>query len=366
MTEGLQEAVFGKINQQQEKAIKTIERSGSHLLELINDILDVAKIESGQLELDCSPTAITPLCLSSLAFVKQMAFKKQIQLKTEIPTNLPLVMLDERRIRQLLINLLNNAVKFTPESGCIILSVNYVKSSADQSVLSDSSPQNYIHFGVKDTGIGIAPENLDKLFQPFIQIDSALNRQYQGSGLGLTLVKRIVDLHGGHVSVTSKVGQGSCFTVKLPVNPAQDDDLDSPVSSQFFTETFLSSETIAPLILLVEDNEANISTLSNYLRAKGYRILLARNGEEAVTLTEFEEPDLILMDIQMPEMDGLEAITIIRQKLQLTKIPIIALTALAMAGDRERCLAAGATDYLSKPIKLKRLVAAIQQQLALD
>ena len=366
MTEGLQESIFGKLNQQQEKAIMTIERSGSHLLELINDILDVAKIESGQLELDCSPTAITPLCLSSLAFVKQMAFKKRIQLNTEIPTNLPLVMLDERRIRQLLINLLNNAVKFTPESGCITLSVNYVKSSVDQSVLLDSSPQNYIHFRVNDTGIGIAPENLDKLFQPFIQIDSALNRQYQGSGLGLTLVKRIVDLHRGQVSVTSNVGQGSCFIVKLPVNQAQDDDLETPISSQFFTETFLSSETLAPLILLVEDNEANISTLSNYLRAKGYRILLARNGEEAVTLTEFEEPDLILMDIQMPGMDGLEAITIIRQKLQLTEIPIIALTALAMAGDQERCLAAGASDYLSKPIKLKRLVATIQQHLALD
>ena len=366
MTEGLQETVFGQLNPQQEKAIKTIERSGSHLLELINDILDVAKIESGQLELDFSPTAIAPLCLSSLAFVKQMAFKKQIQLKTEIPTNLPLVMLDERRIRQLLINLLNNAVKFTPESGCITLSVNYVQSSAAQSVFLDSSPQNYVDFRVQDTGIGITPKHLDKLFQPFIQIDSALNRQYQGSGLGLALVKRIVDLHGGHVSVTSKVGQGSCFIVKLPVNQAQDDDLDAPISSQFFTETFLSTETVAPLILLVEDNEANISTLSNYLTAKGYRILLARNGQEAVTLTEFEKPDLILMDIQMPGMDGLEAITIIRQELQLTEIPIIALTALAMAGDRERCLAAGATDYLSKPIKLKRLVSTIQQQLSLD
>ena len=363
MTEGLQEQVFGEINHEQTKALETIERSGSHLLELINDILDLAKIESGQIELDCTPTAIAPLCQSSLAFVKQQAMKKRIQLETKVPANLPELSLDERRIRQVLINLLNNAVKFTPEGGCISLEVTLQKQSKNPDT-ADSPSQNYLRIAISDTGIGIAPKNLNKLFQPFLQIDSALNRQYTGTGLGLSLVKRIIELHSGQVGVTSEVGVGSCFTIELPYGACGVSSPERETQLELSIESSQSLQEISPLILLAEDNEANISTISSYLRAKGYRLILANNGLEAIALAQSENPNLILMDIQMPEMDGLEAMQQIRRDPNLVDLPIIALTALAMTGDRDRCLAAGADDYISKPIKLRQLVTSIQQLLA--
>ncbi|MEA5480111.1 GAF domain-containing protein [Pseudanabaena galeata UHCC 0370] len=374
MTEGMQEQVFGKISNAQIKALQTIERSGSHLLELINDILDVAKIESGQIELEYSTISVESLCQSSLTFIRQQAVKKSIQLETKLSPNLPELIVDERRIRQVLINLLNNAVKFTSEGGCITLEASCQPLSVEMQKawgsgnLPESDFTRYIHIAIRDTGIGIAPENISKLFQPFIQIDSALNRQYQGTGLGLALVKRIVEMHGGKVMLSSVLGSGSCFTVILPCA-----ELASPsvaVAMEYQAED-LSCESVqtqqaAPVILLVEDNEANIITISSYLTAKGYLIVLANNGEEAIALAQSANPDLILMDIQMPVMDGLEATKQIRQIPSLDHVPIIAITALAMDNDVERCLAAGANDYLSKPIKLRQLTKIIQQFLTPD
>ena len=212
MTEGLQEGVFGAVDEEHLIALETIEQSGLHLLALIDDILNLAKIESGQIELEYSSVAVDRMCESSLVFVKQQAGKKRIRLHHKITPNLPDITVDERRIRQVLINLLNNAVKFTPEEGQIVLEV--------MALLPDET-RNYkiLRFAVTDTGIGIAPEDLKKLFQPFIQVDSALNRQHDGTGLGLALVKRIVELHGGQVSVTSEVGVGSCFVFELPIQP---------------------------------------------------------------------------------------------------------------------------------------------------
>ena len=237
MTEVLIEDVLGAINEEQRDALQTIQYSGYHLLELINDILNLAKIEAGQIELNCTPTAIDLVCQSSLSFIKQQASKKSIHIELNVPPNLAKMMLDERRIKQVLINLLNNAVKFTPEGGRITLEVTLEQDIWGQSNIfsnnnveskkvssppsSPSSPSGQtkpssIRIAVSDTGIGIAPENLSKLFQPFIQIDSALNRQYGGTGLGLSLVKGMVELHGGKVAVTSEVGVGSCFTINLP------------------------------------------------------------------------------------------------------------------------------------------------------
>ncbi len=359
MAEALQEQTFGKINEKQLKALRTVESGGEHLLALINDILDVAKIESGLLELDCAPTNIASLCQSSLAFIKQQALKKRIQLEIKLPEDLPDQILDERRIRQVLINLLNNAMKFTLEGGQITLEVNKLE---DQEVESTNS---WIRFSITDTGIGIAPENINKLFQPFIQIDSALNRKYDGTGLGLALVKQMVELHGGKVGLTSELGVGSCFTIDLPYLPSKP-KMSEGLSTNTTTESESLSSHVAtrsPLILMVEDNEANIITVSDYLEVKGYRLLLSKNGQEAIALTKAYHPDLILMDIQMPVMDGLEAIKQIRLDPDLVNIPIVAMTALAMTGDREKCLEAGANDYLSKPIKLKQLTTIIQQIL---
>ncbi len=393
MSESLLDKILGPISDRQEKAISTIERSGEHLLALINEILELSKIEAGKLELDISTVSVAQLCQDSLTFVRAQAFKKQIQLNLAISPDLGEIALDDRRIRQVLINLLTNAIKFTPTNGRVVLEAHREPINinlADRvpvtrpfpaagSNCDDGVPGYYLYISVMDTGIGIAPADQAKLFQPFVQIDSSLNRQYEGTGLGLALVKRIVDLHGGDVHLWSEPGRGSCFTVCLPYmceivnNPGSM----SPPLQQFqplqlqqpnghSLEGVSSNPVAAPLILLAEDNEANVLTLSNYLTIKGYRVLVAANGAEAIALTKAHHPTLILMDVQMPEVDGLEAIRLIRQDPQFTQTPIIALTALAMAGDRERCLAAGANDYMAKPVKLKQLVTIIQQTLAAE
>jgi len=356
MSEALQEEVYGELNRQQKSALQTVERSGTHLLSLINDILDLSKIEAGQVELHCTPTDVRQICHASWSFVKQLALKKRLSLDMQVSTRLPSLLVDERRIRQVLINLLNNAVKFTPEGGRITLSARRLGETTLEGV----------EFLVEDTGVGIAPENLDRIFHPFTQIDGALNRQYEGTGLGLTLIKQIVSLHGGEVSVSSELGTGSCFRFTLPancLNPACDPPPETDPSA-ILASTPIMEQGNSPLVLLAEDNEANIITVSGYLEAKGYRILLARNGQEAIDLAGSTQPDLILMDIQMPGIDGLTAIAQIRQLPMLARTPIIAVTALAMSGDRERCLAAGADDYIAKPMRLQQLASLIQDHLA--
>ncbi|MEA5451955.1 PAS domain S-box protein, partial [Leptolyngbya sp. CCNP1308] len=353
MTEGLQAQVFGAINERQLKALTTVETSASHLLALINDILDMAKIESGQITLHLAPTAIAPLCHASLTFVQQQADKKRIQLIDGIPPHLPDLVIDERRVRQILINLLANAVKFTPEGGCVSLTV------VPELCQDGDEIRSVMRFTVQDTGIGIAPDDQQRLFQPFIQIDSALNRQYEGTGLGLTLVKQFTELHGGQVGLISEVGVGSRFTIDLPYEPGVGQWTASAAAAGAPGAPAVAAQK--PLILLASDQEATISTVVNYLTAKGYRLLVARQGEAAMALAE--NPDLIVMDTQLPGIDGLETIRRIRDEPHLIDRPIIALSADSAEGDRDRCLAAGANQHLGKPLKLKQLAAAIQHLL---
>jgi len=355
MNEALQEEVFGIMNEKQLKALRTVEKSATHLLTLINDILDVAKIEAGEVKLEYSYVSLEQLCASSLAFIKQQALKKRIQLQPKIAPGLPAVFVDEVRMRQVLLNLLTNAVKFTLEGGTVTLTVAIVPGASSEN----------LRIEVQDTGIGIAAENLEKLFKPFVQIDGALNRQQAGTGLGLTLVKQLVELHGGRVSLASELGVGSCFTIDLPYQPKPSGDSPGEQPTDLKDSTLVTTDSTSPkpLILLAEDDAANIATISAYLEAKGYDLIFANDGQEAVDLAQAEHPRLILMDIQMPGMDGLEAIGRIRQLDSLQQIPIIALTALAMKGDQERCLAAGANLYLSKPVKLKQLDMAIRDLL---
>ncbi|WP_373540650.1 AAA family ATPase [Chamaesiphon sp.] len=210
MSEALQEEIFGTLTSRQLDSILTIEQSGAHLLSLIEDILDVSKISAGKLNLNISEVAVAELCRSSLILVRQQAIAKQIQIDTHLPAAIDRICVDERRMRQVLINLLNNAVKFTPNGGVVILSVRAVPLEIDRKA------GYWLCFSVSDTGIGIAAADRSKLFQPFIQLDSSLNRKYAGTGLGLVLVKQIVELHGGNVTIDSEVGVGSCFTVTIP------------------------------------------------------------------------------------------------------------------------------------------------------
>jgi PAS domain S-box-containing protein len=479
LSEALQEEVYGSLTVRQRRSLRTIEQSGQHLLELITDILDLSKIESGKMELQTAPTSLANLCESSLTFVRQQAHQKNLILTSKIAHSLGAIEVDERRIRQVLVNLLSNAVKFTPDGGEVSLEVELDLDA------------ELVKMSVTDTGIGIAPENMDQLFKPFVQLDSSLSRRYAGTGLGLALVQRLVELHDGSVTLESEEGQGSRFTVSLPwkaaqmtriprvepewdssslnqalivedsetaakqvarylaeigatttICPAGEGSIEAAISSmpdviildlllpnlsgweilsklkanpvtqpipviiisvmderlrgfelgaadylvkpisrqqlqlalsKIFAETPQSFERTAlvvtppsrqsALILLVEDNEANIATLIDFLQIQNYQVCLARNGREAIDVAKEKKPDLILMDIQMPEMDGIEATRRIQADPETETIPVVALTALAMPGDRERCLAAGAKDYLTKPVGLKNLQEIISKYI---
>jgi CheY-like chemotaxis protein len=336
-----------------------IQASGGHLLELINDILDLSKIEAGKFDFYPQPISLDEFCRSCLAFIKIQAFKKSITV-TYIPEPfVSRIFADPRRLKQILVNLLINAVKFTSESGRVTLRVN-----ADLE-------QDLIQFAVIDNGIGITTENLQRLFQPFVQVDSSFTRQHEGTGLGLTLVQKLTDLHGGSVQVESKFGEGSSFTINLPCKQNEIAELEKIQAEPRFlpSETAEkagpSFEITAPqsTILLAEDNMSNVLLISEYLESLGYNIVIAHDGLEAIEKAETCNPDMILMDIQMPAMNGLEAIARLRGDRRFSSTPIVALTALAMPGDRERCLLAGASEYMSKPVSLKKLKEIIENSL---
>lgn len=352
MSEVLRLNVYGILNTDQLEALKHIESGGHHLLALINDILDLSKIEADQMELRVGPIVVSELCQASLLFIKQTAQKKQLKVAFSTDNMVQTFEADERRIKQVLVNLLSNAVKFTPLGGQVGLEVK-----ANQA-------QELISFTVWDTGIGIAKQDMTKLFESFVQIDSRLSRQHEGTGLGLSLTYRLVELHAGGIHLESEVGKGSRFTVSLPLSSP----LIGKQERQMGERARRERSTCVPksdsaIILLAEDNETNIITVRDFLQSRGYQVLVSRNGHEAIQRAKENLPDLILMDIQMPELDGLEATQRIRAQKELRDIPIVALTALAMPGDRERILLAGANDYLAKPVGLLHLLQVIERQL---
>ena len=364
MSEVLQDGILGKLSDRQKKAITTIESGGQHLLALITDILDLAKIESGKLELHLENTGIERLCNDSFVFIKQIALKKNIQLICNIPDRLKqpqfaYIQVDELRMRQALINLLTNAVKFTPDGGTVSLGVNLTEIANEE-----GENKVYIDFLVVDTGIGIKPEDINKLFQNFVQIDSAFNRKYAGTGLGLSLVKKIVEMHGGSVGLESELNKGSKFMIRIPYQT--DSSTSHPINPQsaISEPSEHSDHRDTPYTILVaDDNAANVETIRSYLEGRSYQVSTASNGKIAVDMAIALKPDIILMDIQMPEMDGLTAIKLIRANPETANIPIFALTALAMTGDREKCLAAGANEYMTKPVRMRTLSNSIQELL---
>ncbi|MFP4440525.1 MAG: ATP-binding protein [Chloroflexaceae bacterium] len=359
MTEVLQSALYGTLTDKQYSVMATIESSGRHLLAMINDILDLSKIEAGKETLTIKPVAIVPLCRSSVEFVQQEAGRKRITFVQSIDPGVTTMPADERRLRQILLNLLNNAVKFTPEGGQVGLEVT-----------TDEQQQSIV-FTVWDTGIGIAPEHMQRIFQPFVQIDSGLSRQHGGTGLGLALVARLVELHGGDIAVTSNIECGSRFMVTLPRQPVhalpappEPPPVSAPPSAPQMPELINGdAPSDRPTLLLVEDHGEMATVLQEYLTSRGYHVSVARTGREALAQMQAVSPALILMDVHLPEMDGLEVIQRLRANPEWTNLPIIALTALAMPGDQERCLSAGANDYISKPVRLETLRQIIAEYL---
>lgn len=349
-SESLEMNVYGSLNEKQTKVIKLIGESGQHLLELINDILDLAKVETGNLELDLSYVSVADVCLASLQLTKGMSGKKQ-QIVQYTPLVEPILLYgDARRLKQVLVNLLSNAIKFTPEKGELGLEVH-------------ANPQDQqIQFVVWDKGIGIKPEYLSRLFKPFTQIDSRLSREYSGTGLGLSLVQKLVELHDGSVEVASVFGEGSRFTVTLPWQPLESDQTEQETSSS--KTNFAEDPPVPlkmPLVAIADDNDLMLQLITDFLEPRNFRVAAMNNGKVLLEKISYLRPDIVLMDIQMPGMDGLEVIRRVRAHSdpRIASIPIIAIT----AGDKERCFEAGANEFVSKPFNLINLIGVLQQLL---
>jgi signal transduction histidine kinase/ActR/RegA family two-component response regulator len=346
LSELLQEEIYGALNDKQREALGTIETSGRHLLSLINDILEIARMGSGEVQLRLSKIKVAEVCEDCIDLIRAQARKKEISVACDIATDAIELKTDARRFKQILVNLLGNAVKFTEKGGAIGLSAKV--------------QDHFLCLEVWDSGIGIKPEDCERIFLPFVQVDSGLSRKYDGTGLGLALVRQLTELLGGHVRVESTVGVGSRFHVRFALRASDSLGVREPAPGSV-AKVELSGA--GQLILLAEDNEANIATIGTYLRHKGYQVEVAHNGKIALDKVQQLSPDLVLMDVQMPEMDGLEATRRIRQELGLGQLPVIALTALAMAGDRERGIVAGVNEYVTKPVSLRELVGVIEAHL---
>jgi len=377
----LKRQIGGTLNERQLDHIQLIEKSGQHLLQLINDILDLSKIEAGKTELDLTIVDVHRLCSECLKMMQPRAEKKRLAMSLELDYRFNQAFLDERRVRQIIINLLSNAVKFTPEAGSIKLSGFLAYGSQiTQDYRPDCSPVNsstpYLCLEVKDSGIGIPEHRWHLLFRPFQQVDASLTRRHEGTGLGLALVKRLAELHGGTVSMSSTVNLGSVFRVWLPLTEMrqelslnrQSSVLSSPEPSNTSDPSTVHSNLI-PRILVVEDQPFNQLLVSELLELEGYRIELMSDGQtmlEAIhspLVTEKSLPNLILMDVQLPEVDGFKLMRQLKDHPLWKSVPIIALTAMAMSGDRERCLQAGASAYLSKPLDLDLMLSVVKSLL---
>ncbi len=339
LSESLVERIHGPLTEKQSRYLDLVVSSGRHLLDLINDILDLAKIESGRDDIVLTPYQLLEICENSLQIIQPMAARRRQTLECILPPPTLRVRAEPRRLQQILVNLLGNAVKFTPEGGLLGLRV----STARDEVLLE----------VWDRGIGIEADQIPNLFQPFVQLDARLARDYGGTGLGLALVKQLTALHGGRIEVISQPGEGSTFTLILPLLSDSVDPLPA-VSAEAVAPAGISAPPFSgprPLVLIADDIPASAIALRDYLEAKGCCVETAANGREALDKTVALRPSVVLMDIQMPLLDGLAAIRLIRAHSDpaVSRTFIIALTALAMPFDREACLKAGVQDYVTKP-----------------
>lgn len=334
------------LNAQQQDFAETILNSSNCLLELINDILDYSRIESGKFELDVTAFSLADLCRDAIDVVRLGAMGKQLELRSHLAPQLPSHLEgDQARIRQILVNLLNNAVKFT-RAGFISLTVEGARH--------DDDGQWHLTFEVKDSGIGIAPEAIARLFTPFVQADSSTTRRFGGSGLGLAISQRLAAVMGGTITVQSRLDHGATFVVALALQPASAQrTVPAPASPPANAD---DAARLANLkILVAEDNPNNQKVINLLLRRLGIAADLVTDGLQAVNASRATDYDLILLDLQMPVMDGLQASRQIRA-LALARQPVIvALTANAFQEDRDDTTAAGMDDYLSKPINLSRL-----------
>jgi len=358
-SEVLGDGLLGELTGQQRGFISDIFGNGKHLLSLINDILDLSKVEAGKMTLDLETVQLPALFANSLSIIREKAATRHIRLSLHAAEELGSIQADARKVKQIVYNLLSNAVKFTSEGGQVILRAGRVQR-ADVGRLSgvmrgrtfalpDTEFAEFTWISVTDSGIGISPEGLEQLFRPFSQIDSGLARRFEGTGLGLAMVKQLVELHDGTVAVESAVGEGSCFTVWLPLRPPGGEALTparAPAASR------LGALAGARIALVVEDDVKSAELIRVQLEAEGFTMLHAASAEAALVLAAQQPLALITLDILLPDMDGWEFLSRIKQVPELTHIPVVIISIVA---DRRKGFALGAAAVLQKPISRQEL-----------
>jgi two-component system, sensor histidine kinase len=350
-----------ELNAEQNEMARIIKESSQALLTVINDILDISKIEAGKLKLEVIEFDLYQLIKSTFELLKPAAQAKRLEMELMLEPNVPRMLHgDPVRLRQTLLNLLGNAIKFTPFGNVSLRILNKFENARGC----------HLSFDVTDTGIGIDSKLLHEVFLPFIQGDSSTTRKYGGTGLGLSISKHLVELMGGKMQVYSEAGEGACFSFMIPFTKARtlarkttSKEIARVSSSEDQPEHKLAWLLKDKLVLLAEDSLTNQRVIVLQLGKFGLKTHVATNGSEAVNLAETNSYDLILMDCQMPGIDGFDATGAIRTREQKSGVrtPIVGLTAQAMDGDRERCLLAGMDDYVSKPATLDKLAGILQK-----
>ena len=345
-----------ELDDEQREYLETVRSSADLLLSLLNDMLDLAKIESGSMTLHDQPFDPRLVVEQTLRLFDGRAREKGVRLDTFIDPSAPRAVLgDEQRLKQVLLNLVGNAVKFT-EQGAIELRLE-VEAQTDERCT--------LRFVVSDTGIGIPEDKLDDIFTPFVQVDGSTTRRFGGTGLGLPIADRFVELMGGHITVRSQISEGSTFYLTLPIEVANPDSLTVTAQGNGAL-TVDSGRRLRGHVLVVEDQPVNQTLARHILSRRGLRVDLAENGEQGVEAFSREDYDLILMDVQMPGMNGLEATTAIRalEEDRDHRVPIIALTAHVMPGDREACFNAGMDGFIAKPFEPQLFMAEVERNLS--
>ncbi|MBD0303350.1 MAG: response regulator, partial [Tolypothrix sp. T3-bin4] len=380
ITESLIDGATGELPTLTQANLQLIAFSGRRLANLVNDILDFSKLRHKNLELQLKPIDLRSVTHVVLTLSQPLANQKNLQLLNAIPEDLPLAEADENRLQQILHNLVGNAIKFTP-SGTVEVSASLVSNEESQTESSPSPiphPQSLIAITVSDTGIGIPEDKFDRIFESFEQGEGSSRREYGGTGLGLAVTKKLVELHGGKINVKSKQGEGSQFTFTLPISQGQVESTtkisvvrDSITSELVPLMTISNSASIAAdgnffKVLIVDDDPINRQVLINNLSLYNYEITEASNGQEALDALEKEpSPDLILLDVMMPRMTGYEVCKKIRDRFPAHELPIVMLTAKNQVQDIVEGFESGANDYLSKPIQKSEMLARIKTHINL-
>ncbi|UPK46987.1 CHASE3 domain-containing protein [Paenibacillus pabuli] len=385
LSEILAENKHQHLSSEEQKYASVIHASGKDLLNLINDILDLSKVEAGEMDVDLDDVYLGTLPEAMNQYFLKTAEQKGIDFRIQLQSPLPeTIVSDEMRLHQILRNLLSNAFKFT-EKGEVALTISRVSLSNPE---EKGTETEVIAFSVSDTGIGIADNKLLQIFDAFKQADGATARKYGGTGLGLAISQSLANLLGGSISATSREGQGSVFTLFLPLRSKEPEVIqnsrlflhEAAVTAPETNNNSEETSTIVEMLLtpleesllngrqvfVVDDDIRNVYALANALEQYGMNVITAQNGYECLEMLERGEakPDIIMMDIMMPELDGYETTRQIRERLNLKQLPIIALTAKAMKEDREKCIAAGASDYISKPLNMKEVLSRMKLWLS--